>query len=108
MSDEIPAGYRQGVISAITVLLGFSLLFLRYWTFEAPGTWTGAAIAAQALLVLSICTQLWALWRSLQVEDNRPPVYARTLRVFLASIILLVVSVTAAALASDGVFGPIE
>jgi hypothetical protein len=24
-------GYRQGIITAITVLLGFSLAFLRFW-----------------------------------------------------------------------------
>jgi hypothetical protein len=26
----LPIGYRQGIITAITVLLGFSLLFVRY------------------------------------------------------------------------------
>lgn len=103
--DEIPAGYRQGIISAITVLLGFSLLFLRYWTFEAPGTWTAAALGAQALLVISVLVQLWALWRSLQVADNRPAVYARTLRVFMASILLLIVSVAAAAFEATGILG---
>ena len=35
----LPNGYRQGIITAITVLLGFSLLFLRFWSFEAPGRW---------------------------------------------------------------------
>ena len=33
----LPVGYRQGVISAITVVLGFSLLFLRFWGFELEG-----------------------------------------------------------------------
>jgi hypothetical protein len=26
----LPAGYRQAIVTAITVLLGFSLLFLRF------------------------------------------------------------------------------
>ena len=34
----LPVGYRQGVITAITVMLGFSLYFLRFWNFEATGT----------------------------------------------------------------------
>ena len=35
-----PPGYRQGLITAITVLLGFSLAFLRFWGLEAAGQWT--------------------------------------------------------------------
>lgn len=29
---SVPQGYRQGLITAITVLLGFSLTLLRYWS----------------------------------------------------------------------------
>jgi hypothetical protein len=36
----VPTGYRQGIITAITVLLGFSLAFWRFWGFESPGNWT--------------------------------------------------------------------
>jgi phosphotransferase system glucose/maltose/N-acetylglucosamine-specific IIC component len=28
---SLPQGYRQGIITAITVLLGFALTFLRFW-----------------------------------------------------------------------------
>jgi hypothetical protein len=35
--SSVPQGYRQGLITAITVLLGFSLAFLRSWGFEASG-----------------------------------------------------------------------
>lgn len=35
--DVVPRGYRPGIIPAITVFLAFSLAFLRYWGFEAPG-----------------------------------------------------------------------
>ena len=34
---SLPQGYRQGIITAITVLLGFSLALFRFWGFEAPG-----------------------------------------------------------------------
>lgn len=85
----LPAGYRQGVITAITVLLGFSLIFLRYWGFELPGTWTISAAIAAVLAGFSVVLQMIALWRSLQVEDDDEVEYKKTLRWFLISAILL-------------------
>jgi len=94
----LPVGYRQGVISAITVLLGFSLLFLRYWSFEAPGEWSPAAIVSTILLAIAILLEFVALWRSLQLEDDEPSEYRKTLRWFLASIVVLLISIFFAAL----------
>jgi hypothetical protein len=34
-------GYRQGLVTAITVFLGFSLSFMRFWSFENPATGVG-------------------------------------------------------------------
>jgi hypothetical protein len=62
----LPVGYRQGLITAITVLLGFSLTFLRFWGFEAPGEWTLLAIFSTGILVSAVVLQLVALFRSLQ------------------------------------------
>jgi len=100
----LPAGYRQGIISAITVMLGFSLLFLRYWTFEAEGKWTIASFIAAVLLALAVTLELFALWRSLQPEDDDEPVYRVTLRWFLAGIVSLLVAVVLAALTASRVF----
>src|SRR5271154_3077799 len=66
----LPVGYRQGIITAITVLLGFSLLFVRYWDFELQGAWSVSSIIAAVLMTLAIVLQLVALWRSLQVKDD--------------------------------------
>jgi hypothetical protein len=88
----LPAGYRQGIISAITVLLGFSLLFVRYWNFEAPGEWTIPSFAAALLLTLAILLELVALWRSLRLEDDDETEYRITLRWFAASTSVLLVS----------------
>jgi hypothetical protein len=85
----LPSGYRQGVISAITLLLGFSLLFLRYWSFEAGGQWSIPAAIAAALIALAIVLELISLWRSLQPQDDDEPTYKITLRWFLASIVAL-------------------
>jgi amino acid transporter len=100
----LPAGYRQGIISAITVLLGFSLLFLRYYSFEAPGDWTIASTIAALLLALAILLELIALWRSLRIEDDDEPVYRITLLWFLASVGVLLASLLLATLATSHVF----
>jgi hypothetical protein len=93
----LPAGYRSGLITAITVMLGFSLLFLRSWIFELPGEWTPWAVVAAVLLLLAIVIELVALWRSLQPEDEILREYRLTLRWFLTSTALLLLSLIIAA-----------
>jgi len=99
---SLPNGYRQGVITAITVMLGFSLYFLRFWNFEAPGDWTVLSATAALLLLFSIVLQLVALWRSLQVADDSEPVYRRTLQWFLAGIVSALLGVAIASFAFTG------
>ena len=95
----LPAGYRQGVVSAITVVIGFSLLFMRYWGFEATGRVTRLSVAAGLLLLVAILLEFYALWRSLQLEDDEESEYRMTLRWFMASVAVLLVSITVASLA---------
>jgi uncharacterized membrane protein YidH (DUF202 family) len=87
------------------VLLGFSLLFLRFWTFEAPGKWTKSTVIATVLLVLAIGLQLIALWRSLQIADDDEIEYAKTLKWFFYSALALMISVVIAALALEELLG---
>ena|SRR5277367_1279480 len=94
----LPAGYRPGIITAITVLIGFSLLFFRYWDFELPGEWTVSSSAAAIVMAVSILMQFYSLWRSLQIKDDDEIEYGRTLRWFLASILTLLVSLALAGL----------
>ena len=89
----LPAGYRQGLISAITVMLGFSLLFVRYWTFEAAGEWSLASLASAALLAIAVSLEFVALWRSLLPRDDDEPVYYVTLRWFFSSVFVLAAAV---------------
>ncbi len=90
--EPLPIGYRQGMITAITVLLGFSLVFLRFWGFELPGQWNLSAAIAAGLAAVAVALQLIALWRSLQIEDDDVPEYKKTLRWFLWSVVLLMAS----------------
>jgi hypothetical protein len=88
----IPNGYRQGIINAITVVLAFSLLFVRYWNFELPGPWRLSSTIAAILTSVAIILELFSLWRALQIKDDDETEYTRTLRWFLASVIVLLVS----------------
>ena len=98
-SKGLPQGYRQGVVAAIAVMLGFSLYFLRFWNFELPGTWTPESVVAAALTVISVILQVIALFRSLQLEYDFPPVYQVTLRWFLAGIVFAGLGVLVASFA---------
>ncbi|MBS0316279.1 MAG: hypothetical protein JSR49_04040 [Proteobacteria bacterium] len=93
----IPQGYRQGIITAITVLLGFSLAFLRFWSFEASGEWSWRAVVATVPLVVAIVLQIVALFRSLRLEDDAPAEYRRTVRYAIASAIVLLLGLLWAA-----------
>lgn len=93
----LPAGYRQGVITAVTVFIGFSLAFLRYWAFEAPGDWTARSFATLVVMLLPILAQIYTLYRALLIEDDHEATYRVTVRWFLWSVIAMLVAVCIAA-----------
>jgi len=94
----VPLGYRQGLITAITVLLGFSLTFLRYWSLEAPGEWTALSIVATVALCTAVLLQIVALARSLRLEDDRVREYRRTVLCFTSSTAVLMLGLLLAAI----------
>lgn len=100
----VPVGYRQGCITAISVLLAFSLAFWRYWSFEAPGQWTPVSMLVEIAIVLAAALQAVALFRSLRVEDDRVPEYHRTQRWLLASGLVLIAAL-GGALVDDVIYG---
>jgi len=103
---KIPTGYRQGFITAITVLLTASLLFFRYAAFEpGSGDWTKLGAVSVSLLGISIFIQLFTLWCALQPDDERERVYKITLRWFAAAVLLLIGSF-AIHLVATLVYGP--
>ncbi len=62
--DELPTGYRQGLITAITIFISFSLLFIKYWSLEAPGKWTIPSACAEGMIVCATVLQIITLWRA--------------------------------------------
>ena len=101
----LPQGYRQGIITAITVLLGFSLSFLRYWGIEAPGSWAPLSAAAALVVVAAILVQLLALRRALRLADDREAEFRKTVRWLLAGALALLVGLTLALFTSPGAVG---
>jgi len=93
----VPQGYRTGLITAITVLLGFSLAFFRFWGFEASGEWTTRSIIAALALLVAVFLQIVALVRSLRLEDDDPAEYRRTVKWFTSSAIVMMLGMLLAA-----------
>ena len=93
----LPNGYRQGINSAITILIGFSLAFLRFWAFETPGEWTHRSVITAIVLGIPIALEIYVLYRSLRLEDDDEREYVKTVRWFIVSILAMLVAVMFAA-----------
>lgn len=103
---HLPPGYREGIITAITVLLGFSLAFFRFWGFEAEGQWSSRSVAAAGILIVAVVMQIIALLRSLRIADDDEIEYGKTVGWFVASAVVLFVAVLVAVVVFSGVFDP--
>lgn len=96
LGEALPQGYRAGIITAITVLLGFSLSFLRFWGFEAPGEWTFQSIIPAFTLILAIVLQITALYRALSLKDDDEHEYRKTVLWLITSAIMMLIGLAAA------------
>jgi lysylphosphatidylglycerol synthetase-like protein (DUF2156 family) len=103
---HLPPGYREGIITAITVLLGFSLAFFRFWGFEAEGHWSSRSVVAAGILIVAVVMQIIALFRSLRIADDDEIEYGKTVGWFVASAVVLFVAVLVAVVVFSGVFDP--
>jgi predicted membrane channel-forming protein YqfA (hemolysin III family) len=100
---SLPQGYRQGIITAITVLLGFSLTFFRFWGFEASGKWTVRSIISTGTLGVAVVLQIIALFRSLRLEDDDEQEYRTTVLWFIAAAVVLLLGLVFAIVEFSGV-----
>lgn len=87
--------FRNGSVTAIGVVGGFSLAFLSNWTLM-PGRWGGSALVAFALLAVGIAFQLRALAGMLETSSLRRVRYNRLVRIFVIGIYLTAAGVLVA------------
>jgi hypothetical protein len=97
----VPKGYREGIVTAITVFLGFSLTFITFWALEKPGSWTVAATVPAILFGAGILVQLTALYRALDVRDDLPARYQKTVKTFFSGAVVVVIGLVISVLVSD-------
>ena len=118
MSDETPAPehrepepasihplFRNGSLTAISVLVGFSLSFLSHWA-GTPGQWHVADLIAVTLIVIGIGLQIWALSSMLFISSLIAEKYMRAVRLFLAGLAIVALGIAAAILADIAGLGP--
>ena len=91
----IDSTFRNGSLTAMGVVVAFSLGFLSRWA-GLPGSWTGSDILAVAAITLGIALQVKALVDMLSIRSLIVVRYNRTVRVFLAGLILVTAGIAAA------------
>jgi hypothetical protein len=101
-SERIDATFRNGSLTAISVIVGFSLSFLNRWAAE-PGPWEISDLAAVAAIVVGIVLQVSSLASLLSVRSLLLGNYVRAVRLFLIGLAVVSIGV-ALAIASD-IFG---
>jgi hypothetical protein len=86
--ERVGATFRNGSVTAIGVVLAFSLGFLNNWaTIQAP--WYPQDLGAVALIAGGIVFQILALARMLSIASMELPTYQRIVRIFLVGLFLV-------------------
>jgi uncharacterized membrane protein YczE len=86
--QRIDSIFRSGSITAIGVVVGFSLGFLSRWA-ALPGEWTHSDLVSVALITLGLALQVKALADLLLVSSLQLKRYNRSVRFFLTGLILV-------------------
>ena len=96
---RIESTFRNGSLTAISVVLGFSLSFLNRWA-ALPGSWTRSDIVAVAAISFGIVLQIAAVALLLQVGSLHLRRYNRAVAIFLSGLAFVATGV-ALAIAGD-------
>ena len=91
----IDAAFRNGSLTAIGVVVGFSLGFLSRWA-GLPGDWARSDLIAVLAITLGIVFQIKALANLLAIDSLQVAKYNRSVRIFIAGLILVACGVAAA------------
>ena len=100
----LPQRYRQGTVTAITVLLGFFTNLLPLLGLRGGGRVDPRSVFVTSILIVSVIMQIIALFRSLQIADDEEIEYGKTVGWFVASAVVLFIAVLIAVVVFSGVF----
>ena len=103
--QRIDATFRNGSITAVGIILGFSLGFLSQWASN-PIAWSKVDIAAAVPIVLGIVLQGKALADLLSVDSLIVRNYDRARSIFLLGLALVAAGVAIAILTDILGLGP--
>ena len=84
-AETIDANFRGGSLTAISVVVGFSLSFLTRWA-ALPGPWLADDLVALSAIILGIAFQIIALARMLSIQSLLLRNYNRAVRLFLIGL----------------------
>jgi hypothetical protein len=99
LPETIDSTFRNGSITAIGVVVGFSLQFLSRWA-SLPGDWSRSDLAAVAMIAIGILLQVKALAGLLSLESLKVRRYRRAVRFFLWGLAFVGAGVVLAVFAS--------
>jgi hypothetical protein len=90
----IPTGFRQAVVTAVTVFLGFSLTLLRsFWTQQARGGWTRSEIVGEAIIAIGVLLEVASLFRALDLSADGAFAFRHTVTLFKAGVVVVVAGI---------------
>lgn len=104
--QRLDSTFRNGSITAIGVVVGFSLGFLSRWA-ALPGEWVHADLISVGLITLGLALQVKSLADLLHVSSLQLKRYNRSVRFFLTGLTLVGVGVVLAVFADLLGFGGI-
>lgn len=82
---KIDAAFRNGSITAISVLVGFSLSFLPRWA-ALPGPWGRTDLVAVSGIAIGIVLEILATGMLLSIRSLETARYNRALAIFLVGL----------------------
>jgi uncharacterized membrane protein YczE len=104
--QRVDSTFRNGSITAIGVVVGFSLGFLSRWS-ALPGEWMHTDLISVALITLGLALQVKALADLLLISSLQLRRYNRSVRFFLTGLIFVGLGVVFAVFADLLGFGGI-
>ena len=96
-TQRIDATFRNGSVTVIGVILGFSLGFLSHWV-EQPGGWEAGDFVAVVAMAVGIGLQIVSVAQLLSVNSLYLASYNRSVVIFLVGLVLVSLGVATAIL----------